>query len=61
MKTPQWIHTALTKIEEIMNPNTEKKHIKKLKPATSQPAHFGPGNGGHACPPIGGDVIIGTK
>lgn len=33
----------------------EKKHIKKLKPQTLQPAAMGPGgNGGNPCPPVGG-------
>lgn len=44
-----------------MTKMTEKKHIKKLKPATVQPAHFGPGIGGSGCPPIGGDIVAGTK
>jgi hypothetical protein len=61
MKTLQFAQSVMKRIEDVMTQLTEKKHIKKLKPVTSQPAHFGPGNGGAACPPIGGDVISGTK
>lgn len=66
MNAPKFVQTIMRKIEETMSPITsqdtsDKKHIKKLKPVTSQPAHFGPGNGGSACPPIGGDIVAGTK
>ena len=35
----------------------EKKHIKKLKPQATQTATFGAANGGHPCPPVGGDML----
>jgi len=47
----------LTALKEKMMEKLDKKHIKKLKPQTSQPATFGPGNGGNPCPPVGGDLL----
>jgi hypothetical protein len=47
----------LTLLKEKMMEKLEKKHIKKLKPQTSQPSHFGAGNGGNPCPPVGGDIL----
>jgi len=47
----------LTLIKDMMMEKLEKKHIKKLKPQTSQPSSFGPGNGGNPCPPVGGDIL----
>lgn len=48
----------LTLLKEKMMERLEKKHIKKLKPQTSQPSHFGAGNGGNPCPPVGGDILV---
>jgi hypothetical protein len=47
----------LNALKEKMMEKMEKKHIKKLKPQTSQPATFGAGNGGNPCPPVGGDIL----
>jgi hypothetical protein len=47
----------LNLIKERMMEKLEKKHIKKLKPQTKQPAGFGHGNGGNPCPPVGGDIL----
>lgn len=48
----------LSLLKEKMMEKIEKKHIKKLKPQTTQTATFGHGNGGNPCPPVGGDVIV---
>jgi len=45
----------VTQIKEMMMEKLEKKHIKKLKPQTLQPAIIGAGgNGGEPCAPVGG-------
>ncbi|HEY8269312.1 MAG TPA: hypothetical protein VIG33_00365 [Pseudobdellovibrionaceae bacterium] len=47
----------LTLIKEKIMEKVDKKHVKKLKPKTTQTANFGHGNGSNPCPPVGGDLI----
>lgn len=56
--TEKKMKKLLTLLKEKLMNKLEKKHIKKLKPQTSQQPSFGSGNGGNSCPPIGGDILV---
>lgn len=44
------------KLKGMMMEKIEKKHVKKLKPQSTTTGVLNVVNGGHPCPPIGGDI-----